>query len=308
MDDPGDFQIDAELAFPFMKTLGWQIESIPWRSGFADWRSLDAVYIGTPWDYPNDPDRFLDLLQRIVDAGVVLVNDLSLVRWTLPKTYLRDLEQRGVAIVPSLWHETMSLGAITDAFDAFDSQRIVVKPVINTNAMDTYIVAADRASALLPALDAAFCDRPYLIQPFIESICTIGEFSLFFFDRVFSHAMLKLPKPGDFRVQEEYGSELSVIDPDPLLLATAEYVLGLVDPAPAYARIDFVCDEGGGYRVMELELIEPSMYLRMNEDAPKRFAEAFDRYVMRKTEELRHENDQNDVGARHTGIGVCRRR
>ena len=282
MEDPGDFRIDAELAFPFMEELGWRIESIPWRSAFNDWRRLDAVYIGTPWDYPEDPGRFLDLLQTIVDEGVVLVNDISLVRWTLPKTYLRDLERRGAAIVPSRWHETMSRDAITDAFEAFDSMRIIVKPVINTNAKDTFVLTPDRASALVPALDTAFCDRPFLIQPFIESIRTDGEFSLFFFDNAFSHAIRKLPKPGDFRVQEEYGSELTVIDPDPLLLATAERVLQLVAPAPVYARIDFICDDDGRYRIMELELIEPSMYLRMNEDAPRRFAEAFDRYVTRK--------------------------
>ena len=283
MENPRDFQIDAELAFPCMPELGWRIKSIPWRSSFDTWRGLDAVYVGTPWDYPEDPERFLELLQTIVDEGVILVNDLSLVRWNLPKTYLRDLEQRGAAIVPSRWHETMSLDAITDAFDAFDSPRIIVKPVVNTNARDTFVLTPDRASALVPALDAAFCDRPFMVQPFIESIRTDGEFSLFFFDNEFSHAIRKLPKPGDFRVQEEYGSEVSVVDPDPLLLATAERVLRLVEPEPVYARVDFVCDDDGRYRIMELELIEPSMYLRMNEKAPRRFAEAFDRYVKKMT-------------------------
>jgi len=283
MDDPGDFQIDAELAFPFMEALGWRIDSIPWRSSFADWARLDAVYIGTPWDYPDDPGRFLDVLQAVVDAGVVLVNDLELVRWNLPKTYLKDLEQRGAAIVPSRWPRAMSPKAIIDAFDGFGSRRIIVKPVINTNARDTFVLTPDRANALAPALMTAFQDRPFVIQPFIESIRTDGEFSLFFFDSRFSHAIRKLPKPGDFRVQEEYGSELSVIEPDPLLLATAERVLEMVDPAPVYARIDFVGDDDGRYRIMELELIEPSMYLRMNEHAPRRFAKAFDRYVKRKT-------------------------
>ena len=106
-----------------------------------------------------------------------------------------------------------------------------------------------------------------------------GEYSLFYFNRRFSHAIRKTPKPGDFRVQEEFGADIVLVDPEPALLAAGEQVMQLVEPLPAYARVDFVEGPDGRFLLMELELIEPSMYLRMHQEAPRRFAEAFDEYV-----------------------------
>ena len=124
-----------------------------------------------------------------------------------------------------------------------------------------------------------FADRPFVVQTFIENIQTEGEFSLFYFNREFSHATLKVPKSGDFRVQEEHGSRVLSITPEPALLDTGNKVLALVEPMPAYARADFVRGPDGRFLIMELELVEPSMYLRMDPAAPGRFATAFDRYV-----------------------------
>ena len=95
-----------------------------------------------------------------------------------------------------------------------------------------------------------------------------------------------MPKTGDFRVQEEHGAEVRSITPEPALLATGDKVMGLVEPMPAYARADFVRGPDGRFLVMELELIEPSMYLRMDPEAPGRFAEAFDRYVRERKGEI----------------------
>ena len=131
-----------------------------------------------------------------------------------------------------------------------------------------------------------FRKRPFVIQPFVASIVADGEFSLFYFNREFSHAIQKVPKPGDFRVQEEHGATITAVNPDADLLAAGERVMALVEPMPAYARADFVRAEDGRYMVMELELIEPSMYLRIDPQAPERFAQAFDQYVTKKRKEL----------------------
>ena len=120
MENLAGWAIDAELGFPPLEAMGWQIDSLPWRSEGVDWDLFDAVYIGTPWDYPEDPGRFLQVLDCIDQSAAVLVNDIALVRWTIPKTYLRDLEKEGVAIVPSIWGDTMEEGAIDNAFSQFD--------------------------------------------------------------------------------------------------------------------------------------------------------------------------------------------
>jgi glutathione synthase/RimK-type ligase-like ATP-grasp enzyme len=132
---------------------------------------------------------------------------------------------------------------------------------------------------LLKQLQDTFSKRAFVVQPFIENIQSEGEYSLFYFGNKFSHAIQKIPKARDFRVQEEYGAAVVSVEPEPQLLQTAEHVLSLVKPAPVYVRNDFVRGPDGRFLVMELELVEPSMYLRMDSDAPRRFAAAFDNYV-----------------------------
>lgn len=273
------WSIDADLGFTPMEELGWQVEAVPWRSETPDWNHFDAVYIGVPWDYPEDPEHFLSVLDSIDRSSALLVNDLALVHWGLPKTYLRDLEKNGAAIVPSIWYDDMKAEILDEAFAAHGCDKIIVKPVVSTNATDTILLDREQATSRMDELRARFHNRPFVVQPFIENIQTEGEFSLFYFSRRFSHAIRKIPKSADFRVQEEYGADIVSVEPEAELLRTADSVMQLVDPTPAYARADFVRGPDGRFLVMELELIEPSMYLRMDPGAPQRFATAFDDYV-----------------------------
>ena len=279
MENTVGWSIDAELAFPPMQAMGWSIDSLSWRTSDVDWGLYNAVYIGTPWDYPEDPEQFMRVLESVDRSPAILVNDISLVRWTIPKTYLRVLEDKGAFIVPSIWGDEMQPEALDAAFERFNVDRIIVKPVISTNATDTYLLERDNFPLPVAQLREIFADRSYVMQPFIENIKSEGEFSLFYFNNQFSHAIQKIPKREDFRVQEEYGANISVATPEPALLEAADRVMQLVDPVPVYARADFVRGPDGNFLLMELELIEPSMYLRMDAEAPRRFAEAFDEYV-----------------------------
>ena len=279
MDCTDGWAIDADLGFGSMQELGWEVEAIPWRSAGANWSEYQAVYVGVPWDYPRDPAKFLSLLESIDRSDAVLVNDLALIRWSLPKTYLRDLEERGADIVPSWWMDEVDLEGVADAFGYWHTDRIIVKPVVSTNATHTYLLTRPELSAKATDLIAVFENRPHVVQPFIASIVEEGEYSMFYFSNEFSHAIRKTPKQGDFRVQEEYGAEIVAIHPEASLLETADGVMALVEPIPVYARIDLVRARDGRFLVMELELVEPSMYLRMDDDAPARFARAFDEYV-----------------------------
>ena len=283
MEDTDGWSIDADLGFPPMEALGWEIETVPWRTPGKDWNQFDAVYIGTPWDYPEDPGRFLSVLESIDRSSAILVNDLQLVRWSMAKTYLRDLEAKGAAIVPSLWYQGLAPGDLAQAFDQHGTDQIIIKPVVSTNATHTFLLTRERAIELEDELAALFRVRPFVVQPFIENIQREGEFSLFYFNCEFSHATLKTPKAKDFRVQEEYGAKVLSVSPEPALLETGDRVMRLVDPVPAYARADFVRGPDGRFLVMELEMIEPSMYLRMDSNAPQRFAEAIDKYVASAT-------------------------
>lgn len=279
MDDMSGWVIDTELVFPPLQALGWQANPVPWRSVNPDWNQFDAVYIGTPWDYQEDPDLFLGVLESISQSGTVLLNDISLVRWSIEKSYLRDLEGDGIAIVPSLWYERMTPGIVDNAFDALGTHQIIVKPTISASAANTYCLTRESATVQRAELENIFSDRAFLAQPFVESIQNDGEYSLFYFNGRFSHAVQKIPGDGDFRVQEEFGASIVAVTPVAALSIAAEMVLEKIELIPVYARIDFVRNVDNDVLLMELELIEPSMYLRTNPNAPGRFAEAIDQYV-----------------------------
>jgi len=279
MENTDGWSIDTDLAVPCLEALGWRVDWIKWREQGISWDDYDAVYICTAWDYPEAPDRFMEVLGRIDASSATLVNDIETVRWNLSKTYLRNLQESGVDTVPSIWCDGLRAVDIKNAFNQFATGRIVVKPVVSTNAVDTFVLDRSAGDTRLDRFPAVFADRSCVIQPFIGNIQSEGEYSLFYFGNEFSHAILKRPKAGDFRVQEEYGAELSLVEADDRLRSCAEKALRLVRPEPVYARCDFVRDGADRYLLMELELIEPSMYLRMEKGSAERFARAFDRYV-----------------------------
>ena len=124
-----------------------------------------------------------------------------------------------------------------------------------------------------------FSGRSYFVQPYIEQIQHEGEYSLFFFAGEYSHAIVKRPKAGDFRVQEEHGAEIASVEPEAELVDVARELIALVDPQPVYVRADFVRGDDGQYLLMELELIEPALYFRTSAGAADRFAAAFDKSV-----------------------------
>ncbi len=272
-DDLSAFVTDADLSIPPLAALDWEVESVPWRVPDADWNVYDMVYIATPWDYQDDPQGFLGVLQRIEASRALLVNPLALVRWNLDKRYLAELGERGIAIVPSLWFERWEDGLVEQALDAFDTGRVVVKPQVGANAHHTYIL---ERGAPVGEIRQSFADRPLFVQPFAESIRSEGEYSLFYFGGDYSHAILKRPKAGDFRSQEEHGAEHAAVEPDAELRRLAAAALAGLSPAPVYARADYVRGNNGEFWLMELELIEPSLYFRYDAESPRRFARALD--------------------------------
>lgn len=279
MDDPGDYVTDYDVSFDAMAELGWQIDCVPWRDPAIDWNRYDAVYICTPWDYPQDPGLFVEVLEAIEASAAMLINPLSLVKWTLAKTYLRDLEQQGGATVPSLWFDNFDAADIATWFDALDSGKVVVKPGIGANAQDTFVLARPVSAARVEELRQTFAGRAFFVQPFMANIQTEGEYSLFFFNDEYSHAILKTPRKGDFRSQEEHGAAIQPVVATGQQVAAARKLLALVEPQPTYVRVDLVRDQQDDYRLMELELIEPSLYLRTDPGSAGRFAAAFDATV-----------------------------
>ena len=277
MDDPGDFVTDYHVSFDAMAELGWQVDCVSWRNPEYDWNQYDAVYICTPWDYPDDPALFMKSLEAIEASSAKLINPISLVHWSLAKTYLRDLAERGGAVVPSLWFEEFDGRQVDNWFGQLGADRVVIKPQVGTNSAHQVVLRHPVSDDTLSELRQVYKDRPFFVQPFLSNVQSEGEYSLFFFDNEYSHAILKTPEQGDFRSQEEHGAEIKPVVASDDQIAAAEQLLSLVEPKPTYVRVDLVRDDDDNYLLMELELIEPSLYLRTDGGSAMRFARAFDR-------------------------------
>ncbi|PAU95744.1 hypothetical protein CK503_01405 [Aliifodinibius salipaludis] len=282
MDNLDDFEVYDHLLFKPLKELGWQAEEVSWRNENIDWDSYDAVIIRSPWDYQDDPQTFLKVLEEIEQSEAVLENSLEIVKWNIDKTYLRDLESRGLEIVPSLWYQKFNSDLFPSIFTDLKSAEIVIKPTISAGADNTFRIHKSNYGIFVNDLKSVFKNRPFLVQPFMDNITAEGEFSVFFFGDIYSHTILKTPKTNDFRVQEEHGGRLTLVEPEEDLLKTARAMRDLIDPEPLYTRADYVRTAENTFALMELELIEPSLYFNMDPESPKRFAKVFDEWMEKK--------------------------
>lgn len=269
------FVSDDELAVAPLRDLGWEVAFVPWRQPAAVWDAFDAAVIRTTWDYQRYPDEFLNALAAIEARGVPLANPLALVGWNVRKSYLADLAARGIAIPPTVWRDGLDAAdEPAPLFDALQTEEIVLKPLISANADHTYRLRTDTAAALWPPLRGVFARRPWLAQTFQPAIIEEGEYSLIYLGGELSHAILKRPKAGDFRSQEEHGSTITLVAPEAGLQELGRQALRALPAAPLYARLDAVRGARGDFLVMELELIEPALYFRMHPPSAARFAAA----------------------------------
>jgi hypothetical protein len=281
LDHRADYVIDDDLAITALAGRGIGVDEISWRAVGVDWRSYAGVVVRTTWDYQHDVEHFLAVIEGIAALGVPLANPIALMRWNVRKTYLRELEARGVPIVPTVWGRGLSVDALLGLPARLGVYECVVKPTIGANAGDTFRVAADLSPARAAAIAALYPDREWMAQPFLSTIVTEGEYSVFYFGGVYSHTIVKRPAPGDFRVQEEHGGLIVGVEPEPALSAAARRVMDALTAPPLQARVDLVRLDDGTFALMELEVIEPSLYFRTHPGAPASFADAVERWLGR---------------------------
>jgi len=232
-----------------------QVTPIAWTQA-GDLSGYDLVLPLVAWGYHVEYPRWLELLDRAERDRWHMINPPALLRWNGDKAYLAELAERGVSTVPTLAVEACADADLEEARRRFDCEWLVVKPPISASAMGTHRLGPNED---MPHDSRG---RPMIIQPLVEEIEKTGEFSLMLFDGQFSHAVVKRPKAGDFRVQEYHGGvTLPCPVPPAGSVSLAQAALAAA-PAPAtYARVDIVPDDSGALMIMELELIEPSLFL-----------------------------------------------
>lgn len=242
-----------------------------WNDPAVDWTRFDAVLVRTTWDYFRHYDEFLAWYDRIEALGLPIANELPLLRWNSNKRYLLELAAHGVAIIPTV---SARGDALAEAVAAMAGQDVVIKPTVSGGAWHTMRGRVGEA-AFAELLAALPRDLDYLVQPFMPEIVAEGEWSLMFFDGHYSHAVLKKPSAGDYRVQTDFGGSASLTEPGPAILAAARHALDAVAALgyrdQAYVRVDGVMT-ADGFRLMELEFIEPFLHFAAYPPAAALFA------------------------------------
>ncbi|HUA81098.1 MAG TPA: hypothetical protein VL997_12050 [Dyella sp.] len=263
--------VDDVVFVAMLELLGIQPTVCVWSDPDVDWTAFDAVLIRTIWDYFEHYASYLDWLQMLERLDVTTINDTHTLRWNSDKRYLLDLERQGIPIIPT---RVVQGNALQDVALSLSDRHVVIKPTVSGGAWHTV-----RGEVGSPDFQHALTQLPkafdYLVQPFVPEIASHGEWSLLYFGGTYSHAVLKRPTVGDYRVQEKHGGTMEQATPDDAILRAASKTMAAVAALgyrePAYARVDGVM-VGDQFLIMELELIEPSLFLAERPDASERFA------------------------------------
>ena len=224
MDDIAHYVADDELAIEPLSDRGWEVSTLSWSDRAVNWDEFEIAIIRMTWDYQQRPGEFLQVLDAIDRSSAQLQNPLDIVKWNLDKRYLREMEERGVAIVPTIWDGIYDQRSLYRWMADLGSEELIIKPTVSATAMHTY-----RLTEYDPELTEVFVGRPFMVQPFVTSIVERGEYSVFYFGGEYSHAILKAPKADDFRVREDHGGIITAVDPGAELISSAKKTISAID-------------------------------------------------------------------------------
>jgi glutathione synthase/RimK-type ligase-like ATP-grasp enzyme len=266
------FDVEADI----LASAGATVDPIAWTQT-GDISAYDLVLPLVAWGYHLDFDRWLALLDRAEAERWPMANPPALLRWSSDKAYLAELAERGVSTVPTLAVEACGDADIEEARRRFASDWLVIKPPVSGGAWGTHRLGPN------DDLPDESRGHPMIVQPLIEEIARTGEYSLMLFDGEFSHAVVKRPAAGEFRVQPHLGGVTLPSPPPPGGIALARQALAAAPARATYARVDIIPDDDGALRIMELELVEPALFL---DHAPDGGA-AFVRSVLSAVETVR---------------------
>jgi glutathione synthase/RimK-type ligase-like ATP-grasp enzyme len=249
-----------------LEEAGLEVEARDWAEA-RDLAGFDLVLPLLVWGYPFAPAQWAEAVDRWEAEGVRLWNPAPVLRWNADKIYLERLAERGAPVVPTRHYTQLDEARLEEAALAFGTGRLVAKPRISSSAWQTIRWSPGESAAGGP-------EGPAMVQPYLPEIERSGEISMIFFGGRFSHAISKRPQPGDFRVQPEFDGIIAAHRPQADERDAAARILAAVSEPLLYARIDLVRGLDETPQLIELELIEPDLYLGYDEQAGARFAAA----------------------------------
>lgn len=253
-----------------LKRRGTRVIPVVWTEAAPDSLACDLLLVRSVWDYHLRPQDFMRWIDE-VSSRMPVLNPPEMIRWNMDKRYLREIETAGFRVPKTVFLDQGTKADLAEVMHSGGFGEAVVKPMISASAYETR-----RIKQATPQenhwLDSMLTTRPMMVQEFIPEIQSSGEWSLIFAGIEFTHAAHKLPKPGDFRVQEEHGGLHTRATPPAPALAMAQEILQRFAPEAVYCRVDLVM-RGDDATLMELELIEPLLHFELAPEAAAVMAE-----------------------------------
>lgn len=256
---------EIEDLLPFLQHKGLDITAEVWNDPRVDWTKYDVALLKTPWDYHHKFDEFKLWLEKIGSLHIKLLNDYQIVRWNMDKHYLKEVAEAGFDVIPSVFLDRGWTGDLDPLFKELNSDKLIIKPCVSGGSKDTLVLHRSAAIQDQDNVLELIAERDFIVQPFVNQIGE-GEWSFIFFNGRYSHTIIKKPKAGDFRVQQIFGGTIEMVSPEQKYIDRAATYISRFAQHTLYARVDGVM-VNEEFILMELELVEPFLYLSYHPDA-----------------------------------------
>ncbi|GAB1350680.1 hypothetical protein MASR1M107_28950 [Ignavibacteriales bacterium] len=264
---------DDQLLIPAFKEKKIIAKPVIWNDGPLPSNEFDLLIIRSPWDYYLSTAEFISWMNKASASGYKILNKPDIVKKNLHKSYIKELQRRGVLTADTMFIPKASILKLEEVFERKRFRKVVIKPAISAGAFETYLVHRDEAAEFngIAAKILEYADL--MIQDYIEEVETNGELSLIFFNGEYSHTVLKTTAPGEFRTQLEYGGTVESIKPSADMIDLAYEINDALGFDTLYSRVDGIMAKDE-FKLLELEMFEPCLYFSYNEKSVKRFVES----------------------------------
>ncbi|KQM67131.1 hypothetical protein ASE74_06600 [Pedobacter sp. Leaf216] len=271
--DTTTVESEDDKLLDFLTAKGLKIEKVIWNDQNINWENYSLAILKSPWDYFDLIDDFYNWLTLLETKNIKLLNPIEVVRWNSDKKYLKEIEAAGLKITPSYFIQRKENIDLSHSFAQFDTNKLIVKPCISGGAKNTFKVTAENVEEINVQLNQLLEAEDFIVQPFLPEILENGEWSFIFFNGVYSHSLIKQAKAGDFRVQPAHGGSVHPQKPKAELIAKAQQYVTSFAKNCLYARVDGTI-VNGEFLLMELELIEPFLFLNTEPENYERYYKA----------------------------------
>ncbi|MGN7514074.1 MAG: ATP-grasp domain-containing protein [Allomuricauda sp.] len=270
---------EDQLVLDALQSQGLNVVRKAWDDPDFDWSNTKYALFRTTWDYFDRYAEFSLWLEK-ASKQTQFINSKELIYWNIDKHYLQDLSNAGVTIPKTVFVEKSSETTLANAIAkakseyGFTADTYILKPCVSGAARHTYKIGRDEVNNHESIFKALVGNEAMMLQEFQGNIVSEGEISMMVFNGEFTHAVLKIAKPGDFRVQDDFGGTVHGYEPSQEQIAFAKSVVHAAPELPIYARVDIFKDNDGNWALAELEIFEPELWFRLNQSAAHTMAKA----------------------------------